>query len=384
MTKAHGYLKDLLANLRAIRIKAGLSEEKMEERLILGPGWIKRFEEGESVPSIDMLLAMLGNSGATLRDLLAGLSSKPDPAEIERQIYAEQKERDLLIRFQYADFDAAYHLKNADLKQFDTVVKTLRDGLALLSRTDDAKTDAIKTDAVAKCFLKAAQIWPDANPSDLWWFLVYRAYCDPYNHPARFARLDFTQSWKRTGGWALEEVLVRHYGPFLKSKGINIFIADAGTKQAAIRGLKLKERIEADKIDVMLTIDDGRKSRFLGVVHVKASFAERRTDDVPMSAALVKAGFTSPLWTMDCKSSPGASPVNRGELGEAEGDYRSAKRKDIEDEGYFTGCFSYNANTIPTKLKRTPERQIFVCDFRNPDDAFSRFILKRSREFRHA
>ena len=60
-----------------------------------------------------------------------------------------------------------------------------------------------------------------------------------------------------------------------------------------------------------------------------------------MSTVLANCGYTSPLWTMDCKSMPGEFPINRGELGEVT-DRRSAKRKDIEDEGYFTGCFSYN------------------------------------------
>lgn len=229
--------------------------------------------------------------------------------------------------------------------------------------------------------MTAAQLWPHANPSDLWWFIIYRAYCDPYNHPAEFARLDFTQSWKRTGGWALEEVLVRHYGPFLKQHGVNLFIADGATKHRLVQTLTLKDRVEADKVDVVLTGETPRGQKLFGVVHVKASFAERRTDDVPLSTALTKAGYTSPLWTMDCKSTPGLEPVNRGELGGIEGRI-SAKRKDIEDEGYFTGCFSYNKNTLPSASSLPIERRVNVCDFSNPDDVFSRFIISRWRKFR--
>jgi len=54
MPIAHGYMKALLANLGTIRQAAGLSENALEERLILGPGWISRFEHGETIPSIDM------------------------------------------------------------------------------------------------------------------------------------------------------------------------------------------------------------------------------------------------------------------------------------------------------------------------------------------
>lgn len=67
MTEAHGYLKQLLANLKALREKAGLSEAALEEKLILGPGWVRRFEQGETIPSIDMLLAILHETGANLR-----------------------------------------------------------------------------------------------------------------------------------------------------------------------------------------------------------------------------------------------------------------------------------------------------------------------------
>lgn len=379
MPKAQGYLKALLNNLHSIRKKVGLSENELEERLILGPGWIKRFESGETTPTIDMVLAILHETGSNLEELVKGLP-EPEASAVERCIFAKQTGNDIEIIFRYTNFDAKYKLPNSTLDKFEAVLKTLRDGLARLITTEQGQSEAIKTDSVAKTFLKGTRVWPHVNPSDLWWFVVYRAYCDPYNHPAQFARLDFTQSWKRTGGWALEEILVRHYGPFLKQNGINLFIADGNTKQKIVQEMKLKERIEADKIDVLLTGNTPSGPRFFGVVHVKASFAERRTDDVPLSIALVKAGYTSPLWTMDCKSMPSSNPINRGELGRID-DRRSAKRKDIEDEGYFTGCFSYNKHTQQSPDSLQSDRRVYVCNFTNPDDAFSRFILRRWKKF---
>jgi transcriptional regulator with XRE-family HTH domain len=380
MTEAHGYLKALLGNLGSLRKRAGLSESQLEDRLILGPGWITQFESGKTVPSIDMVLTIIHELGASFNELLDGLP-EPEASEVERSLFASESGQDIIINFRYGDFDAQYTLPNTSLADFGKVLKVLRNGLARLARPNETESQAIKTDSVAQTFLTAVQRWPAANPSDLWWFLVYRAYCDPYNHPAQFARLDFTQSWKRTSGWALEEILVRHYGPFLKKNGVNLFIAAANEKQKWVSKLKLADRIEADKIDVLLTGDTAKGPRFFGVVHVKASFAERRTDDVPMSIALHRAGYTSPLWTMDCKSMPSARPVNRGELGGIEGE-RSAKRKDIEDEGYFTGCFSYNSYTKPSLDTLPAERRVYVCNFADPDDAFSRFILKQWRKFR--
>ena len=134
----------------------------------------------------------------------------------------------------------------------------------------------------------------------------------------------------------------------------------------------------------MLTGFREREKVLFGVVHVKSSFAERRTDDVPMSKALVDAGYLSPLWTMDSKSTPAVRPHNRGELGkvlEESGDNRSAKRKDIEDDRYFSACFSYNANTLPTPLDQNAKAKVYGCDFNNPDDRFSQFIISFWQKF---
>ena len=381
MTTISGPVKALMVRLKAFREAAGLTPEQIEERLILGPGWVASFEAGKTTPTIGMILAILSLFGKNINDLVRDLPTQEPAQQLERQVNAEAKGENLLIRFSYADHDAAYELPKARVQEFDQVLKALRDGLSRLANPTDGG-QAIKTDAVANAFLKAVRLWPHGNPSDLWWFVISRAYCDPYNHPAKFARMDFSQSWKRTGGWALEEVLVRHYSPFLKTKGINLFIAASETKENLLKTVFVDERLEAAKADVLLTTGAGKNERLLGVVHVKASFAERRTDDVPMSRALIRAGYVSPLWTMDCKSMPAPQPQNRGELGVvlfATNDGRSAKRKDIEDDGYFSACFSYNHRTAPTPADQKSKAKITVCNFRNPDDEFSAFIVRECR-----
>jgi hypothetical protein len=331
-----------------------------------------------------MLLALLRTIGATPDQLFLGLPTPHADLEIERDLRGVQNGPDLEIRFKYASFDAKYVLEDATVAELDVVLKPLRDGLAEAVSAGDA--EAVKSQAVARSFLSAVRKWPFANPSDLWWFVIYRAYCDPFNHPAQFARLDLGQSWKRTGGWALEEVLVQHYGPFLAEHGIRLCIANGEEKVRLLATVRIPYRLEPAKVDVLLCTEVDRADVCFGVVHVKASFAERRTDDQPMSSALVKAGYFSPLWTMDCKSTPSEEPANRGELGAADGRRRggkSAKRKDFEDDGYFSACFSYNQNTEPTSANESDsvKARIVKCDFSNPADEFSDTVIAACRDF---
>lgn len=378
MNKISPQLKELLQAFRRARLERNIGSADIESELILGPGWLEDIENGKVSISLEMFFAILKTAKISLSELSINLKA-PNTQEVPRNISAVQQGQDLKVIFNYAKHDAMYKLPNATVKQFDNVVKTLRDGLSRLVTVEDNLKEAIKTEAVASAFKKAVEYWPTANPSDIWWFVIYRAYLDPFNHPAIFSRLSFEQSWKRTGGWALEEILVRHYAPSLKKKGINIFIAPNEQRAGLLAQAKVKHRLEGDKADVFLTGNKNGKQVFFGVVHVKASFAERRTDDVPMSKALVDAGYASPLWTMDCKSSPSARPENKGELGDVKvengTDKRSAKRKDIEDDAFFSACFSYNHNTKPTPTKQKSNARIFLCDFNKPDsDTFYNFI----------
>lgn len=368
----------LLERLKKFRQEAKLSEAELDKKLILGPGWIARFESGEIVPTLDVILAILHAVGRQLDELVAGVAVPVEGVVIERALYAVEDEEagEIVLHFPYGDHDATYRLPGT-VEQFDNVVRAMRDGLC---------GDAGKSEAVVAAFEQAVKEWPDASPSDLWWFVVYRAFCDPFNHPATEARRNFPQSWVRTGGWALEKVLVNHYAKTLKDHGITIEIPPADRKADLLGQLEIPSRLETDKVDVVLSglADDGVEKCF-GVVHVKASFAERRTDDVELSRALVEAGYCSPFWTMDCKSVPGTTPNNKGELGvtlAADKDRRSAKRKDFEEDGFFSACFSYNSKTQPTPNDQADvAAPIYVCDFKNPDDRFSQWVRSEWERF---
>lgn len=384
MNKQSELLRKLLSRVKERRTKKNISSEMIEESLIIGPGWIDSFESGEVSISLEMLLSLLKEMDVPFSDITENHKIRNEQ-EFPRNIYTKKNNSGIDICFKYAKYDAIYFLEKATVSEFNQVIRELRNGLAKLVSENENQSEALKTEAVTRSFIRAVKFWPHANPSDIWWFIVYRAYCDPYNHPAKFSRLSFEQSWKRTAGWALEEILVWHYGPSLQEEGIRLFIAPTDERVKFLDQAQVSDRLEADKADVLLTgVIDG-KEKFFGVVHVKASFAERRTDDVPMSKSLVEAGYVSPLWTLDCKSTPSAKPFNKGELGLSKGkqeDKRSAKRKDIEDDGYFSSCFSYNKNTIPTPNTQDSNSKIFVCDFNNPSgDEFYQFIIDRWHQF---
>ena len=83
---------------------------------------------------------------------------------------------------------------------------------------------------------------------------------------------------------------------------------------------------------------------------------------------------------MDCKSTPSERPFNKGELGTVDG-RRSAKRKDLEDDGWFSACFSYNSNTRPTPEKSDARARVICCDFSDPKDEFAESIVTAWEQF---
>lgn len=352
------------SNVRRLRESLGMTQESLAEVAGLDRSYIGGIERGERNPALTAILQLASAFGIAPGRLFDGIGDAETSNRTDG-LTAVATGNGVLIRFRYDRYDAEYQIQGATQQEFDRVVSILKEGLASGNR---------RADAVADMFLAAVQVWPNANPSDLWTFLVNRAYCDRSNHPIANARLNLEQSWKRTSGWALERVMVRHYRRFLARHGVDIRIGNKAEK-AALLGIVDDRRIIPDKADILVLYDVDSVDQLLGVVHVKSSLAERRTDDVPMSQALISAGYLSVFWTMDVKSFPAARPVNRGEFGDTDDGQPSDKRRDFEEHGHFSACFSYNRNTTPTPEDSDAEARIFVCDFTNPDDHFSRFLI---------
>lgn len=357
------------SNVRRLREALGMTQEDLAEAAGLDRSYIGGIERGERNPALTAIMQLASALGIAPGHLFDGIGDDAGESDRAGELTTVTLGDGLLIRFKYDQYDAEYQLHRATREEFNRVVGALRNGLGSSGK---------RADSVADTFLKAVQTWPDANPSDLWTFLINRAYCDRSNHPDANARLNLEQSWKRTSGWALERVLIRHYRPYFTRNGLTIKISSKSEK-AALLGSIDDPRIVPDKADILLSYDVDGKKQLLGVVHVKASIAERRTDDVPMSQALIAAGYLSVFWTMDVKSFPATRPVNRGEFGDVDDGQLSDKRRDFEEHGHFSACFSYNRNTTPTPVDSDAKARIFVCDFTNPDDRFSRFLISALR-----
>ena len=357
------------SNLRTLREAQALTQEALAALAGLDRSYVGGVERGERNPTLTAIARLARALQVPPSSLFMGMDNdlKAKPPTGNPIEASEQADR-LILKFRYDQHEAEYTLHGAKSSEYDDVLHTLRRGLA---------SSASRADAVADAFVQATTVWPDANPSDLWTFVVNRIYCDHSNHPLANARLNLAQSWKRTSGLALERIVVRHYSQALKHRGVTLRIGTKAEKETLLGAID-DPRIVPDKADILITHGAGRAEELLGVVHVKASIAERRTDDVPMSQALVQAGYLSVFWTMDSKSSPSTAPVNRGEFGRADGEV-SDKRRDFEEHGHFSACFSYNTNTLPT-VDENAAAKIFVCNFKDADDHFSRFLLDAHRQ----
>jgi hypothetical protein len=233
-------------------------------------------------------------------------------------------------------------------------------------------------DTIKDAYLTAIRTCPTANASDLWHHVVYRHYCQLFN---RHRPQDPKQSWVRASGEALELAVEELYSEVLLEQGIRIqMLLGKPRKFAALQAMGIESVVGSDKLDVALFLDD--TDQIFGGVHVKASLAERVSDDVPCSRAMMNNGFFSPLWTLDVKSfpPPQGDLVNRGELGTPTAP--TEKRKYIEAHGDFDHLFSANARTLTSLPKTASGKRIFELDLANQPDLFAQEVIARAKVFK--
>ncbi|MCR4314717.1 MAG: BsaWI family type II restriction enzyme [Planctomycetes bacterium] len=217
------------------------------------------------------------------------------------------------------------------------------------------------SDAVAKAFQKSVALCPTANPSDLWQHVVYRNFID-LGHS--------DQQWKRVSGFALERALAMIYEDKLSTYDMRMRILNRPESRKVIASVGLENTVNTSKVDLFIEgCRDGRWEVF-GVIHVKASIAERIQDDVPASTSLMKKGLLSIMLTMDSKSypPPHGDGVNYGELGgRSFGTKKERIKRDyIEKNGQFDALFSFNLRT-PASPRSTESGKMTYDFFRKLD-----------------
>jgi hypothetical protein len=202
--------------------------------------------------------------------------------------------------------------------------------------------------AIAHSFVNAVTLCPQANPSDIWQHIIYRTYISSGRNE---------QSWKRASGQGFEEALAEIYNPRLIQYGIRLIVLSRTTATKALGELGLTGIIAPSKMDI--AIEGNCNSEYpnwkiFGVLHMKASIAERIQDDAPASRALMEKGFFSGLVTLDSKSfpPPHGNGINYGELGgRVEGNEvkrLQIKRNIFEIDGAFNVGISFNLRTPPS------------------------------------
>lgn len=242
-----------------------------------------------------------------------------------------------------------------------------------------ARPSVKNRDAIKDAFLTALKTCPMANPSDLWHHIVYRQYLEilPRHRPQ-----SPDQSWKRASGDTLEVAIAELYSAQLLEHNVRMeVLIGKPRKIAALKAMGISELVGSDKLDVALYIDD--TDEIFGGVHVKASLAERISDDVPCSREMMTNGFFSPLWTLDVKSFPPPHPdplVNRGELGSPAAP--TEKRRYVEVHGSFDHIFSANLRTEPSVGTTSSGKSVVRLDLATQPDLFVKEVIARAEEFR--
>ena len=241
-----------------------------------------------------------------------------------------------------------------------------------------ARPSVKNRDAIKDAFLTALKTCPAANASDLWHHVVYRQYLEILN---RHRPVSPDPSWKRASGDALELAVEELYSSLLLEHNIRIeMLIGKPRKLAALKAMGIDAVVGSDKLDVALYIDD--TDEIFGGVHVKASLAERISDDVPCRREMMNNGFFSPLWTLDVKSFPPPHPealVNRGELGTPKNP--SEKRKYIEVHGSFDHLFSANTRSVPSAGATASGKRVMRLDLARQPDLFAKELIARAKAF---
>lgn len=267
-------------------------------------------------------------------------------------------------------------LEGINIEQYLIVDEYVSD---LFASLNTSKPKIKNREAIAQALEFAVDNLPNLNPSDIYQHIIYRTYLREYK------RSKPEQSWVRAGGEAIELFIEHRYRPVLESYKIRIkALISSKAKASVLEEMGLTGKVGDSKLDLALYGNYEGRDIIFGGIHSKASLAERVSDDVPCSEAMMQRGLISFLYTFDSKSfpPPAGDLINRGELGSNE--QPSDKRRYIEEHGSFDACFSYNLRSIPSPESTQSGKRIFVCSLKLDEDIFSSQVISAWEKFKQA
>ena len=389
------------ARIKHLRESKGITQEQLAGQARSDAATLSGIETGKQNLSAETLGNFVAALNVTPKEFFRAdefgvkLTAELDDAEcVNSERFSVEAVGDgVRVQFQSGRHDASLNFRGLTRQKVVEAVLMLRRGLRQADISpqvgDDPAGDSeekpsskrvLMSSAIAESFLSLVRGDPTVNPSDVWRYIISPAFCDPRNHPGSSAKKNFEQSFKRTGGWAFERILVAHYTEFLAKHGV--VLTKVGAKHL-LQSMDLVGQVPLDKIDLFIAAQEGDSLVPLGVIHLKSSIAERRTDDVPASQRVMSKGYISLFVTLDSKDTPGLNPVNKGEYGrllvydEKNKNWKgSEKRKDIEVSGVFSAVFSFNVRTIESPAITPSSCRIARANFANPEEGLSRLILE--------
>jgi transcriptional regulator with XRE-family HTH domain len=95
-------MQRLFRQLKELREAADLSYDEVEQQLVLGPGWIHKFESGDIEPSLGTLAALVHAYGSDLASFFSGFDLGHTNITIDRHLTALEVGQDLALVFPMA------------------------------------------------------------------------------------------------------------------------------------------------------------------------------------------------------------------------------------------------------------------------------------------
>lgn len=316
------------------------------EGFLQSVGWLKQSQINTSIPA----LPVPGKAKDCIQDMQSGV-------EIEM---AWQGQKKLVF---IAGLSAAEYL-------------ALEAQITRIYQRLNASNGGKNREAIFEALTLAIHSYPNVNPSDLYHHVAYRLYLREYS------QTQADRSWVRAGGEGLELFLQEHYNQVLRSTGIQLlWLSNAKLREAAMAEMGISAKVGKSKLDIALYGLINGRPKIFGGIHVKASLAERVSDDAPCSLVMMEQRMVSYLLTFDAKSFPPpyGDLVNRGELGSP--NTPTDKRDYIERHGSFDACFSYNLRTVPSGEVTPSGKLIYTSTFNPETDPLPKVVMAAFEDF---